>query len=79
MGMDDKHANKLVRSVFNKRGVDLSQTDLRVSHGVVYIRGIIKFIKGRETENPAHAMGQVIKALRQQPEIRDVVSEYTIR
>ena len=77
--MDEKHANKLARSVMNKRGVDLSMADLRVSHGICYIRGTIKFIKGREADNKEVAMGQVIKALRQQPEIRDVVCEYTLR
>ena len=77
--MDEKHANKLARSVMNKRGVDLGMADLRVSHGICYIRGTVKFIKGRDNGNPEAAMGAVIKALRQQPEIRDVVCDYTLR
>lgn len=76
---DDKHANKVVRSIFNKRAVDISMADIRVSHGVVYIRGTIKFFTGRIPPNKDAAMAQVIRALRQQPEIRDVISEYTFR
>ncbi|HLK14659.1 MAG TPA: hypothetical protein VKT78_07625 [Fimbriimonadaceae bacterium] len=75
---DDKHANKVARSVFNKRGADLSMADIRVSHGICYIRGTIKFFPGR-TDNKEATMSQVIRALRQQAEIRDVICEYTIR
>ena len=77
--MDEKHANKLARSVMGKRGLDLSMADIRVSHGICYIRGTIQFIKGREGESKEASMGHVIKALRQQAEIRDVVCEYTLR
>ena len=76
---DDKHANKMVRTIFNKRSVDISMADIRVSHGVVYIRGTIKFYPGRIPPDKDAAMNQVIRALRQQPEIRDVISEYTFR
>lgn len=75
---DDKHANKLARSIFNKRGLDISSADVRISHGVVYIRGTVKFIPGRVPPDKKSAMGQVIRALRQQPEIRDVIDECTI-
>jgi hypothetical protein len=77
--MDEKHANKLVRSIMGKRGVDLSMEDVRVSHGVCYIRGTITFIKGRTPDSKETAMGQVLRALRQQPDIRDVICEYTLR
>ena len=77
--MDEKHVNKMARSVMNKRGVDLSLADLRVHNGVCYRRGTVQFIKGRVPDNKEAAMGLVIKALRQQAEIRDVVCEYTLR
>lgn len=76
--MDDKHLNKVVRSIFNKRAVDISNADVRISHGIVYIRGNVKFMKGSVPLDPEAAMAHVLRAVRAQPEVRDVIAEYNL-
>lgn len=74
----DVEATKALRREFNKRPIDISQADLRVSHGVAYVRGVIKKMKGAE-QPVSEMLDQVSKALRSRPEIRDVVIDAVIR
>lgn len=68
----DLEATKMARREFNKRAIDLTRADLRVSHGVVYIRGQISTMRGAES-SLEEMLTQITKALRSRPEIRDVV------
>lgn len=42
----DVAANKTLRKEMSKRMIDITSADLRVTHGVAYIRGSLKTIKG---------------------------------
>ena len=46
----DVRARKKIRSRFIKRKIDITGMNLQVMHGVAYIRGVIKPIKGGPTD-----------------------------
>ncbi len=74
----DVAATKLVRSEFGKRMIDTTNADMRVTHGVCYIRGSLKPIKGGPQDLRAE-MEIIMKVLRQRPGIKDVVMDATLR
>jgi hypothetical protein len=69
----DVSASKLVRRDFGRSGLDITYTDIRVLHGVVYIRGTVSVNKATEVEDPKAEMERVARVLRQRPGIKDVV------
>lgn len=74
----DVIANKALRREFSRRMIDITQADLRVTHGVAYIRGAIKPIKG----GPADIRKEVeliARILRTQAGIKDVVIDCAFR
>ncbi len=74
----DVHALKHLRLEFLKRKIDTSMADLRVSHGVAYIRGTLKMDSdgaGDIHDNVNHAM----HALKGRQEFRDIVLDATLR
>lgn len=74
----DVAATKLVRQEFSKRNIDTTRADLRVTHGVVYIRGSVAVIKGGPTDLRAE-VETIAKVLRSRQGIRDVIVDCTIR
>lgn len=74
----DVETTKIVRREFNRRAIDTSLADIRVSHGVVYIRGTIKPMRGGAGD-PKHEVEIISRALRTRPEIRDVVVDCIFR
>ena len=65
----------LMRDV-GKHPVDTSELQLYVSHGVVYLRGKIKTIRGfHEDADLDEELTTICKVLRQRPGVRDVVVE----
>ena len=48
--VEDVRARKKIRGEFTKRMIDITALDLQVMHGVVYLRGVIKPIKGGPTD-----------------------------
>ncbi len=79
--MADPHdvaATKIARREFNKRHLDTTMADIRASHGVVYVRGVIKPIRGGATDIKAECE-LIARVLRVKPEIRDVVLDCVYR
>lgn len=74
----DAAATKVLRREFSRRPIDISSADLRVSHGVAYVRGVVKGMKGAE-HSVSEMMDQISKALRGRPEFRDVVIDCIVR
>lgn len=68
----------MARREFNKRPIDLTRADIRVSHGVVYVRGQLSLMRGAEG-SLRELVEQCSKALRTRPEIRDVVIDAILR
>lgn len=74
----DIDGTKALRREFNRRGLDITGADLRVMHGVAYIRGTIKTT--RETEGDCKSVVEIVaRAIRQHPSVRDVVIDCTMR
>ena len=75
---NDVSATKMLRREFARRPIDISAADLRVSHGVAYVRGVLKPMKGASA--PMQEMiDHISKALRSRSEFRDVVIDCIIR
>ncbi|HMS54886.1 MAG TPA: hypothetical protein PKA27_05755 [Fimbriimonadaceae bacterium] len=75
----DVAGTKIVRSIFARRGIDTSRADLRVMHGVAYIRGTVTAIRGSGVTDVKAECEIIARVLRQKPEIRDVVLDCTFR
>ncbi|MCW5938652.1 MAG: hypothetical protein KF884_06110 [Fimbriimonadaceae bacterium] len=75
---NDVAATKALRSELGRRFVDVGQADVRVSHGVAYIRGVVKPIKGGNP-NVKESIDTVIKVIRQKGLVRDVVVDCAFR
>lgn len=61
-----------------KRPIDYSLMDIHVVHGVVYMRGIVRKLRGHDAD-PAQEVETLCRIFRQKPGIRQVVNEVTIR
>ena len=79
--MADPHdvaATKLLRREFARRPIDISAADLRVSHGVAYVKGVLRPMKGAPA--PMQEMlDHISKSLRGRGEFRDVIIDCIIR
>ena len=74
----DVAATKLLRREFARRAIDISAADLRVSHGVAYVKGVLRPMKGA-SESMADMLSHISKSLRGRGEFRDVVIDCVIR
>lgn len=64
---------RLVRSHISRRSVDASLLDVRVSHGVVFLRGVLRTMRTHADLDLTAEMGHITVVLRQQSGVRDVV------
>ena len=69
----DVAATKLVRKDLGRSGIDLTYADLRVTHGVCYIRGSVSIDKSSGVSDLKTEMERVARIIRQRPGIKDVV------
>ncbi len=69
----------MARSYLGRRGVDLTLADVRVMHGVCYLRGTVSTVKGSGVHDLKAEVEQAARILKQKPEIRDVVIDCTYR
>lgn len=77
MPAEDAEMTRMVRREISRRYVDSSNVDVKVMHGVCYLRGYIKVLRGHESDlNEEHEI--ILRILRQRPGIRDVISELGI-
>lgn len=81
MGMseEDLRASKFVRALFARRGLDVSRCDVRVTHGICYVRGMVQKIGGINIPDMDAEIENLAKVIRGRSEIRDVVLEVTVR
>lgn len=76
---NDVRGTKAARSEMGKRGIDMTHADIRVMHGICYIRGTVKAIRGGVSGDIKSAMEMVAKVLKQKAEIKDVVLDCVYR
>ncbi|MCB8933085.1 MAG: hypothetical protein M9921_00495 [Fimbriimonadaceae bacterium] len=71
----DVTATKLLRRDFNRQRIDLTHADLRVTHGVAYIRGTIAADKGSENTDLRAVIERIGNGLRQKGVIHDFIMD----
>jgi len=76
---DDVRGTKYARSEFGRRGVDLTQADLRVMHGICYVRGSVRALRSSNITDLRAEMEKIAKVLRTKQEIKDVVLDCIYR
>jgi hypothetical protein len=75
----DVEATKRARREFIKHRIDLTLADLRVMHGVVYLRGTVQAERGATYGNVREETERIARLLRSVQGIRDVVVECSYR
>ncbi len=74
MPAEDAGMTRLVRREISRRYVDSTFVDIKVMHGICYLRGYIKQLRGHDADlQEEHDI--ILRILRQKPGIRDVISE----
>jgi hypothetical protein len=77
--INDVRATKAARSELGRRGIDLTHADVRVLHGVVYVRGSVRAIVGMGITDIRSEMQLVARVLKTRAEIKDVVLDCAFR
>lgn len=76
----DVQATKALRRALTKKMIDVTYADIRVTHGVAYIRGVIKPMRGgpavEDVKTECQHIGQI---LRQKGYAKEVVVDAIIR
>jgi hypothetical protein len=75
----DAALTKLVRSQIARRYIDSSLLDIRVSHGLVQLRGVVRVLRSHPDIDLKKEMETISTILRQKSGIRDVVWDVTQR
>ncbi len=75
MAVEDAMNTRMVQREISRRYVDSTLVDVRVIHGVCYMRGIMRKLRTHPDVDLDHEAEVIRKVLRQQPGIREVVWE----
>ena len=76
MPVEDVETVRQVRREISRRSLDISNLDIRVMHGVVYLRGKVDWVRGVFHEVDLNQeLGIVYRVLKAKPGVRDVVME----
>ena len=65
--------------MFIKRGIDLQMADVRVQHGVCFVRGCLQAAPKVEIKSVETEAQMVVQILRKKAEIKDCVLECTYK
>ena len=74
MASDQKETQLLVRREMARRPIDTSMVEVYVTHGVVYLRGVIRAVRGHDIDLQQE-ITILMNVLRQKQGIRDVINE----
>jgi hypothetical protein len=75
---EDIEMMRTVRREVARRPIDTSLMTIYISHGIVYLRGQVRAMRGHELDLPEE-LKLMAKVMKQRPGIRDVVIEVTYR
>jgi hypothetical protein len=75
MGAGDAEQTRMVQRELNRRCIDWSRIDVRVIHGVVYMRGMMDRLRTHPEVDLERESDILRKILRQKPGIREIVWE----
>lgn len=75
MGAGDAEQTRMVHRELNRRSIDASRLDVRVIHGVVYMRGTMGRLRTHPEVDLERESDIIRKILRQKPGIREIIWE----
>ena len=75
MNQSDVEVTRRVRSEITRRYVDSSMLEVSVAHGVVYLRGFLRPLRGHDEVELKHEAEVISQMLHRVPNIRQVVWE----
>lgn len=78
MPAEDARMTRLVQREIGRRYIDASRLDVKAVHGVVYLRGSIRKLRGHEVDLD-HELEVINRVLRGKPGVRDVVIDVSTR
>lgn len=73
MAAEDVAATRMVRQQVARRYIDASMIDIRVTHGIVYFRGIIRHLRTSPDLDLKKEMDTITSILTRKPGIREVL------
>ena len=79
MASADVEMTRMVRSQIARRSIDASMLNIRVSHGIVYLGGIIRTLRTHKEMDLTKEMEHISTVLRSKPGVREIVWEVTQR
>jgi hypothetical protein len=79
MALEDAQTTRAIHRELVRRYVDLSRVEVRVIHGVCYIRGEMRKLRTHPEIDLDHEAEVIRKLIRQMPQVRDVVWEVYAR
>jgi hypothetical protein len=79
MALEDASQTRMVQRELCRRQVDMSRVDVRVIHGICYLRGIMQKLRTHPEVDLEHEAEIIRKILRQKAGIRDVIWEVQMR
>jgi len=68
--------SRAARREMSRHTVDCGEVQISASHGVIYLHGRVRPMRGHE-ENFEQGVTGLLKALRQRMGVRDVVTDWT--
>lgn len=75
MPIEDAEMTRAIRREISRRYIDATNVDVRVIHGVVYLKGYIETLRTHQSTNLSDEMEIILRILRTRPGIRDVINE----
>ena len=79
MDISDLRGTKLARTAFGKRGIDISLADVRVQHGVCFVRGALKALPKWDIHSIEARAREIANILRRSAEIKEVILECSFK
>jgi hypothetical protein len=74
---EDTITTRMVQREIGRRSIDSSRLDVKVIHGVVYLRGVIRRIRGHDVDLNKE-LEVIHRVLRAKPEIREVIIDVNV-
>lgn len=75
MASGDSAQTRMVQRELARRYIDTTMVDVRVMHGIVYVRGLLKHLRTHSEVDLEREADIIRKILRQKPGIREIIWE----
>ncbi|MBI1757238.1 MAG: hypothetical protein HYR64_09050 [Fimbriimonas ginsengisoli] len=79
MDINDIRGTKYARTAFSKRGIDISNADVRVQHGICFVRGLLKPMPRWNINSVKAECEHIASIIRRSEVVKDVVLECTYK